>query len=101
MHRIPTLVGYRNKWQCIRICYCRATQLKTSSTNAVEKDLTAEKIMEMRVIDVVLEVDGLETPILCQIDTSSMDELRNSLTNVLCISKPMEGKVVYWDRGRR
>jgi hypothetical protein len=51
-------------------------------------------------LDVVIEVDGQEVPVLAQVDLSSMRTLRQSLAQALYLSKAVDTQLLYWERGR-
>ena len=51
-------------------------------------------------LDVVIEVDGQEVPVLAQADLSSMRTLRQSLAQALCLSKAVDTQLLFWERGR-
>ena len=62
--------------------------------------ITACSRLSMAALDVVVEFDGQEVPVLAQVDLSSMRTLRLSLAKALCMNKPVDTQLLYWERGR-
>ena len=52
-------------------------------------------------LEVVVEIDGHNQPILAQVDIDSIFTLRNSLAHALCLPKPVEGPLMVWDKESR
>ncbi len=52
-------------------------------------------------LEVVVEIDGSNQPILAQVDIDSIFSLRSSLAHALCLPKPVEGPLMVWDKESR
>ncbi len=63
----------------------------------------ADEMMKEREghLEVVVEIDGNNQPILAQVDIESVYSLRSSLAHALCLPKPVEGPLMIWDKENR
>jgi hypothetical protein len=51
-------------------------------------------------LDVVIEFEGQEVPVLAQVDLTSIRTLRLSLAKALYLTRPVDTQLLYWERGR-
>ena len=54
----------------------------------------------MASLDVVIEFEEQEVPVLAQVDLTSIRTLRLSLAKALYLTRPMDSQLLYWERGR-
>jgi hypothetical protein len=57
--------------------------------------------MDLTHMKAVVEIEGSDLPILTHVDLSSIESLRNTLSKAVWTSKPLEGPVMFWERGKR